>query len=536
MDFPVLYKQLLDKLLEHQKDYGEFGLFRNDNVANTVRNYHKEEKLKEKPQVFTTMLAIEQMFRDDHLRHKQRIQSALNWLHTQTETGYFISQTLIYEPIDSFASNENKNTLVKSTAKVYRHTSEALVSFVNFEGLSYRTITILKNILNAQNRDGGWSNTDLVEESKLLSTVFSIQALSRIDKENLKHFYREGELEDFVLSLDQSILNGIHWLVNKNKEGKGFWYTPDVSEVNKFFYTGIILSRLPEILLKSSPGLVYQTISALINNSKDFAWEKGGMIDIDGTARILSALIKVRNLGGNEVTDEFIFNARTKIAHQLTDLDYIDPATLGYLVEVFYPGELIGISKPRKNINKKIVFLAADPSDQTRLMLGREIREIQEKLRMAMLRDKFELFEHFSVRIFDISQTLLDTRPQIVHFSGHGNSDGYLVFESENGYSHFVSPEALGDLFMNFFDEVECVILNACYSDDQARAIAKYIKFVIGIPNLIQDDMAIAFSIGFYQALGAGKDYLESFKLGVSQMKLFGLSENFMPIIITKEE
>lgn len=71
-----------------------------------------------------------------------------------------------------------------------------------------------------------------------------------------------------------------------------------------------------------------------------------------------------------------------------------------------------------------ILFLAADPTDKSRLRLGEESREIQEKLQLAKQRDKFKLEQRMSVRSADISQVLLDIQPQIVHFSGHGKATG----------------------------------------------------------------------------------------------------------------
>ena len=72
----------------------------------------------------------------------------------------------------------------------------------------------------------------------------------------------------------------------------------------------------------------------------------------------------------------------------------------------------------------KILFMAADPTDASRLRLGEELREIQEKLQLSKAREAFELHQRMSVRAADITQALLDINPDIVHFSGHGTSAG----------------------------------------------------------------------------------------------------------------
>ena len=123
---------------------------------------------------------------------------------------------------------------------------------------------------------------------------------------------------------------------------------------------------------------------------------------------------------------------------------------------------------------KKILILAANPKDTTRLRLDEEVREIKEGLRLAKKRDRFEIEQREAVRIRDLRRALLDCEPQIVHFSGHGEANGIMV-EDETGNSVLVEPEALAGLFDLFSDQVECVLLNACFSESQADAINKHI-------------------------------------------------------------
>lgn len=184
-----------------------------------------------------------------------------------------------------------------------------------------------------------------------------------------------------------------------------------------------------------------------------------------------------------------------------------------------------------KTLSRSILFLAADPTDASRLRLGEELREIQEKLRLAKLRDEFELHQRMSVRPADISQALLDIQPQIVHFSGHGTSSGALCFENQIGETHPIQPESLAALFEQFTKQISCVVLNACYSEKQANAIALHIDYVIGMSHAIGDKAAIAFAIGFYQALGAGRSTEEAYKFGCVQIRLQNIPEHLTPVL-----
>ena len=88
---------------------------------------------------------------------------------------------------------------------------------------------------------------------------------------------------------------------------------------------------------------------------------------------------------------------------------------------------------------------------------------------------------------------LLDFKPNFVHFSGHGSETNGVIFENEMGNSLLASPDALAGLFELFSEQIECVILNACFTENQAKAISEHIDYVIGMGNEISDKSAIEF-------------------------------------------
>jgi hypothetical protein len=182
----------------------------------------------------------------------------------------------------------------------------------------------------------------------------------------------------------------------------------------------------------------------------------------------------------------------------------------------------------------KILFLAADPSDAARLRLGQELRDIRERLQLARQRDRFILESRESVRPGDISQAIFDVEPQIIHFSGHGTSTGELCFEDALGKVQPVQPVALAALFELVADQINCVVLNACYSEAQAKAIAEHIPFVIGMNQAVGDRAAIAFATGFYKALGADRSIEEAYKFGCVEIRLQDIPEYLTPVLYTK--
>lgn len=202
----------------------------------------------------------------------------------------------------------------------------------------------------------------------------------------------------------------------------------------------------------------------------------------------------------------------------------------------------------------KILFVASNPTDTGKLRLDEEYRDINEGLRRANFRDNFELIPCFATRSRDLRLALLEETPQILHFSGHGtdldgtvgignrdygrvgaNNKGGIILENKNGKAQFVSTNSLSRLFKLFKNEVRCVILNSCYSELQAKAIVQYIPFVIGMNTAIPDKTAIAFAVGFYDALGAGKNIEFAFEFALASIDMDDLEGEDIPVLLKKE-
>jgi hypothetical protein len=206
---------------------------------------------------------------------------------------------------------------------------------------------------------------------------------------------------------------------------------------------------------------------------------------------------------------------------------------------------------------KTILVLAANPRGTAPLRLGEEVRLLRSGLERSRDCERFALAERWAVTATDMRRALLDCQPQIVHFSGHGvgaeNSGDEpsstrkftvipdlmaepegLMFEDETGQTKLVSGEAIANLFALFSNQVECVVLNACYSEVQARAIAQHIPYVVGMKRAIGDKAAIEFAIGFYDALLAGRSVDFAYKLGCNAIQMAGIPEHLTPILKCK--
>jgi NAD-dependent dihydropyrimidine dehydrogenase PreA subunit len=182
----------------------------------------------------------------------------------------------------------------------------------------------------------------------------------------------------------------------------------------------------------------------------------------------------------------------------------------------------------------KILILAANPKNTSRLRLDEEVREIDAGLQRARRRDEFELRQQWATRPQDIRRAMLDFTPNIVHFCGHGQGSAGIALEDQNGQTQLVSTGALAEFFELFADSVQCVLLNACYSETQAQAIARHIEFVIGMAQGVGDQAAIEFAVAFYDALGAGRPIRFAYRLACNAVRMAGVGGQLAPVIMVK--
>jgi hypothetical protein len=164
------------------------------------------------------------------------------------------------------------------------------------------------------------------------------------------------------------------------------------------------------------------------------------------------------------------------------------------------------------------------------LRLSEEVSKIQAGLSLSDGRDRFTVVSQGAVRPDDLRRALLRHKPNLVHFSGHGTGDQGLIFEDDAGKAKRVSGDALARLF-RLCPSVECVLLNACYSQAQANSIGQHINYVVGMNDALGDRAAIEFAVGFYDALGYGRSVPEAYEFGLSAITLEGIDEMATPIL-----
>ena len=159
-----------------------------------------------------------------------------------------------------------------------------------------------------------------------------------------------------------------------------------------------------------------------------------------------------------------------------------------------------------KDLPLKILMLTANPANTALLRLRDEHSMIIEKLQNKQ--GKLNFIRQKAVSSSEFKEFTETENPVILHFSGHGEGgkDGGIYVQNDEKNDAALIPTAGLDTLFEYFKyrnlALDAVILNACYSEEQAQVIAKHVTYVVGTTVEIGDNFAIAFSSGFYFILG----------------------------------
>lgn len=174
----------------------------------------------------------------------------------------------------------------------------------------------------------------------------------------------------------------------------------------------------------------------------------------------------------------------------------------------------------------RILFFAANTLDAPSNDLGQEFREIENVLQRSPNSAQIELVSVWATSTDDLQIRLLGFKPHIVHFSSHGSPEGEILLRDTNGRSTPVQSSALRDVFRDLSIPVQCVVLNACFSENTGNEIALHVGSVIGTSRAIEDTAAIQFSAGFYTGVSFGQSIQRCFNLGCTRVNLNNLYDN----------
>lgn len=199
--------------------------------------------------------------------------------------------------------------------------------------------------------------------------------------------------------------------------------------------------------------------------------------------------------------DDFLFSDRMKPIVRWLDVDEIIPT--------------LAVEPPLR-----ILLAIAAPTDRPGLQSAEELAHLDSALSELTGNGQVTIIrlEHASLESLD--SALLQTRPHILHFIGHGDflaNEGSLVFESDDspGASDRIGGRQLAVLLRNHLAYLRLVFLNSCmgatvsgsdsFGGVAQSLIRRGVPAVIAMQFPIPDKAAIALSRHFYRYVAASQ-------------------------------
>lgn len=177
----------------------------------------------------------------------------------------------------------------------------------------------------------------------------------------------------------------------------------------------------------------------------------------------------------------------------------------------------------------KLLFISASPAKYERLASNVEIRDVDARIRAALPLDRFEIVVATATKRAELQHLFLLHRPDIVHFSGHGDPKRGVLLEDEHGNAAPVSGKALAALFSIVRGKPSIVVLNACSTKGMARAFQHIVDYTIAMDGPIRDISAVAFATAFYDALARDYHVPAAFNAGLVQLEVEKLPSKHTP-------
>ncbi len=145
-------------------------------------------------------------------------------------------------------------------------------------------------------------------------------------------------------------------------------------------------------------------------------------------------------------------------------------------------------------------FISVNGVEKAPVSADDENRDIKE-----ILADYIIPFDAPAARVADLAGALRENKPRIVHFIGHGNRFKELMFLDDKRKTYGADRNAIEAIFGMHHGDIRLVVLNACYSQQQAAMISEHVESVIGVNRPIDDDIATQYARTLYRILRTGQ-------------------------------
>jgi len=175
-------------------------------------------------------------------------------------------------------------------------------------------------------------------------------------------------------------------------------------------------------------------------------------------------------------------------------------------------------------LEKRILVVTANPERESKraLRIDCEIRAIREAFKQSP--GSVHVEPLMAATIDDFRRALSGRRFDIVHFAGHADLEGISLLD-EVGNEVVMTYDSLSEL-IGRQKTIQCVLLNACHTMEGISE--PFAPVIVGMMDETDDDEAIAFATGFYDAVAAGRSADEAYDEGILSVQTRGLNPHLI--------
>jgi hypothetical protein len=189
----------------------------------------------------------------------------------------------------------------------------------------------------------------------------------------------------------------------------------------------------------------------------------------------------------------------------------------------------------------RLLYLTANPEVEDPEMVLRvdaEVRMVREALRKSPHRDLVQFDHRPAATPEDLIEGINETRPHIIHFSGHGGGRGVLF---DNGS---VDAPQGRDVDFNVLAEIlsatnippMALVLNACETLDGADVLLPAVPVVVAMSDTIGDLAASVFATRFYAAVASAQSLGSALRQGIVGIRLTDPQDAHLPSHLARDD
>ena len=195
----------------------------------------------------------------------------------------------------------------------------------------------------------------------------------------------------------------------------------------------------------------------------------------------------------------------------------------------------VRVVEPAKPERLRVLYLAANP--EMDLRVDAEVRQVRDAVKKALHRDLVELDDRPAATPEDLLDGINETRPHVVHFSGHGGGAAVLF---DNGridtpQGRDVPFELLCRALRATDTPPKLLLLTAWDTLDGAMILLDVVPAVVGTASTVSDLAAAVFSARFYSAVANGQSVGSALQQASVAIDLAGLGEGRTPGALARD-